>query len=176
MVLPSRMFFEFMTLVSLCHNDPSEIGCAALECCMLKPALFPRLLHLPDFINTHLSLIWVTLIQLIWHITTITVMTYSLIKLLPSCSSKHGLFSPRVKTPWGTHQTSPSFCITHTDTWAKAISWMSFPFPKAGITLAWCLFCFVLFYTCTTRTLSLSVTQGFWLNRVGSFGRFPSVN
>lgn len=47
------------------------------------------------------------------------------------------LFSPRIKSLWGTHQTSPSLCITqrlHPDAWAKAIPWMRLPLHELGIT------------------------------------------
>lgn len=51
---------------------------------------------------------------------------------LASCNSNHWLFSPRIKSPGGTYQTSPSSHITHDvhpGPWAKGIPWMGLPLP-----------------------------------------------
>ena len=67
----------------------------------------------------------------------------------------YGLFSPKIKSLWGTHRTSPSFRITHqvhSGPWAKAIPWTGLPLPEAGLTQT----VFPnMFRTCTTGTLPL---------------------
>lgn len=69
------------------------------------------------FIKVHSLLIWVIaiVIPLIWHIATIVVMIYSgrVIQQSTSCNLINWLFSPKIKSSWGTHLTSPFFCITY---------------------------------------------------------------
>lgn len=47
----------------------------------------------------------------------------------------HQLFSHKIKSLWGAHQTSLSSCTTHQEhpgPWAKAIWWLGLPLPEAG--------------------------------------------
>jgi len=50
-------------------------------------------------------------------------------------NSYHWLFSPRIKSPWSTHQNSPSCHITHNihpSPWAKVVPQIGL--PKPGVT------------------------------------------
>lgn len=70
-------------------------------------------------------------------------------------NSNHGLFSLKVKCPWGTHGISPSFCVFHQVClclWQKGIPGMGLAFHKGGAILT----AFPShFPTCTMGSLSV---------------------
>lgn len=85
------------------------------------------------------------------------------------------IISPKVKSPWGIHLTTPSFCTTHQvhpAPWARTIPWMGLPFPNVGATHT----AFPShFPTCTTETVSPATVFEICFSRTRKAVRFCGV-